>query len=381
MTGPVSSAPAVPPVKHAYVGAYTRGPMGGRATTAGAGISLCRVAPDTGALTVIATFPSDNPSFLALHPTLPVLYAVNETADHEERRRGSIVAYSIDRDSGHLSELNRQDSGGANPAHLAVAPSGQHLVVANYSSVTFSLFPLAVDGEVRPASDILHQSGSGPNRERQQEPHPHGIAFDPAGEFVALADLGTDRVLVQRIDPVTDRLLAVSEAATAPGAGPRHLAFHPNGRVLYAINELDSTITAFAYAAASGQIGPILQVVPTVPADAAAESTTAELVIHPSGRFLYGSNRAASGATAPFADSIACFGIDPDDGTLTPLGNVSEGIAVPRHIALDPSGAWCYACNQGGDTIVQFRVDPASGGLTKTGGVLPTESPVCLIFV
>jgi len=359
--------------RFAYVGRYTRGaPDDG-------GITVFAVEPDSGALAPVQTVASDNPSFLALHPSGRFLYAVNETDDFGGRETGSVEAYAVDPAAGDLTLLNRQDSGGAAPAHLAVAPSGAHLAVANYGGATFTLLPIAADGRLDPVSGTIRQAGSGPDRGRQEAPHPHAVAFDPAGRFLAAADLGTDQVRVFRIDPAGG-LLPVSEATPAPGAGPRHLAFHPTLPLLYVINELDATITLFPYDGATGQLGAAVQSVSTLPAGFAGPRSTAEIAVHPSGRFLYGSNRGVEGATDPVADSIAAFAVDPASGGLTPLGHATDGIDMPRHFALDPTGARLYACNQDTDSIVQFAVDGATGALTPTGQATATPTPVCLLF-
>lgn len=357
------------------------GTSGGDSAAGGVlGIGRFAVDAASGALSPLGTTASDNPSFLALHPRLPVLYAVNEVADGDAAGSGWVAAYAIDRATGGLTAIGRQASAGAGPAHLAVDAAGGHLVVANYGGATFALLPIAADGRLEAASDVVRQTGSGPNRDRQGEPHPHGVAFDPGGRFVATADLGIDQVAIFAIDRGAGRLRPVAEAATAPGAGPRHVAFHPNGTFLYAINELDATIAGFPFDPASGAIGPAIAAVPTLPAAAAAESTTAELAFHPSGRFLFGSNRSQPEATAPLADSIVGFAVDPDDGRLSLIGHAAEGISVPRHFALDPSGAWLYACNQGGDSIVQFAIDAATGELRGTGRSVATPAPACLVF-
>ncbi len=368
------------PARFAYVGSYTRGAPGGGGAAPGVGISVFAVDADSGALTPVQVVPSDNPSFLALGPAQRALYAVNEIDDFEGGGTGSVEAYAIDAATGELALLNRVDAAGAIPAHLAVDPAGDHLVVANYVGATFVVLPISADGRLLPASDVVEQTGSGPNPDRQEAPHPHAVVFDPAGRFVAAADLGTDQVLVFRLDPAAGTLSPVDEAAMAPGAGPRHLAFHPNGRLLYVINELDATITVLPYDPATGALGDPIQTVSTVPADFAGDKSTAEIAVHPSGRFLYGSNRGQEGATAPEADSIAGFAIDPGSGELSLLGYATEGIDFPRNFAIDPTGTWLYVCNQQGDSIVQFRIDPTTGELAATGVVTQTPTPVSLVF-
>jgi 6-phosphogluconolactonase len=361
----------------AYAGSYTRGEPGG--DTAGPrGISIFAVDAGTGALAFIETVPTDNPSWVALHPTQQFLYAVNEIDDYEGEASGSVEAYAVDPATGALTLLNEQSSEGLYPAHLTVDPSGAFAVVADYSG-PFVVLPIAADGSLEPASDIVQNTGTGPNAERQEMSHPHAVVFDPAGQYLATADLGIDMVQIFRLDP-TGQLEPVSEAAVAPGAGPRHIAFFPDGRFLYVTNELDATVTAFAYDAASGTISEEIQTVSTVPEDFTDPKSTAEIAVHPSGRFLYVSNRGAEGAVSPVASSIAGFTIDEASGELTPIEHTSEGIDVPRNFTIDPSGTWLYACNQQGDSIVQFAIDQTTGQLSATGQVTETPTPVCIVF-
>ena len=208
--------------RFAYVGTYTRDAPGGGGTATAEGISVFAVAPGTGALSLVETIPSDNPSFLALDPAQNVLYAVNEIDDFEGGGNGSVEAYAIDPATGQLSLINREDVGGAIPAHLAVDPTGSDVVVANYVGGNFTVLPIREDGGLDPVSDSVQNTGSGPNAERQEAPHPHVVVFDPVGGFVATADLGIDLVQVFRLDTTTGELEPVSEVSVAPGAGPRH---------------------------------------------------------------------------------------------------------------------------------------------------------------
>jgi 6-phosphogluconolactonase len=361
----------------AYVGSYTRGDLEGDAPGP-RGISIFAFDAGTGALAFIETVPTDNPSWVALHPTGSFLYAVNEIDDYEGEASGSVEAYGVDPATGALTLLNEQSSEGLYPAHLTVDPSGAFAVVADYSG-PFVVLPIAADGTLEPASDIVQNEGTGPNAERQEMSHPHAVVFDPAGQYLATADLGIDMVQIFRLDPA-GQLVPVSEAATAPGAGPRHIAFFPDGRFLYVTNELDATVTAFAYDAASGTIGDEIQTVSTVPDDFTDLKSTAEIAVHPSGRFLYVSNRGAEGAVSPLASSIAGFTIDAASGELTLIDYFADGIDVPRNFAIDPSGTWLYACNQQGDSIVQFAIDQTTGQLSATGQITETPTPVCIVF-
>ncbi|MEZ4733004.1 MAG: lactonase family protein [Caldilineaceae bacterium] len=362
----------------AYVGTYTRSAPGGWSDAAEqnhpTGIAVFAFDPDTGELTPVQTVPSENPSFLALHPSQQYLYAINEIADYEGQDAGSVEAYAIDSATGELTLLNRQAVGSI-PAHLAVDPTGRYLVVGNYIGATFNVLPINEDGSLEPASETITQTGSGPH-ERQEAPHPHAVVFDPGGNYIATADLGIDTVEVFQLGEGT--LTKVSEATVAPGSGPRHLTFHPSGRYLYVINELTGAITAFAYDATTGQIGEELQTIGTVPEDFPEHRSTAEILVHPSGQFLYGSNRKFE--DHPLADSIVAYQIDEATGELTLIGHTTEGIQFPRAFNFDPTGAWLYALNQKGDTIVQFAIDQATGELTATGQVTAAPVPVSIVF-
>lgn len=355
--------------RYAYVGSYTKDPPGGGSDNP-VGLSVFRVDPDTGAFTLIQQVPSANPSFVALHPSGRFLYVVNEIDDYGGSRAGSAEAYAISPGTGTISLLNRQSVVGHIPAHLAVDPSGRHLVVANYMGGNFVALPIEADGRLGPASGEFANKGSGPDPERQEAPHPHAVTFDPAGRYIATADLGIDKVQILRLEG--GRLFLVSEASMAPGAGPRHVAFHRDGRILYVLNELNATITALEYDPATGELGRGLQTVATEPAGYAGPQSTAEIAVHPDGRFLYASNRGHN--------SIASFGIDPSSGLLSPIGHTTAGIAFPRNFAIDPGGTWLYVANQKGDDIVQFRIDRETGRLTPTGTVTRSITPVAIVF-
>ena len=384
--GARQASPAASPVapgavaRFAYVGTYTREAPGGGGAATPVGISVFTVDAATGALALVQTVPSDNPSFLALDPSQRFLYAINEIDDFEGAETGSIEAYAIDPATGELSLINREDVGGPIPAHLAVDPTGGFVVVGNYVGANYVVLPIRDDGGLAPVSGTIEQTGSGPNQERQEAPHPHAVTFDPAGRFVATADLGIDKVQVFRLDPATGQLEPVSEASMAAGAGPRHLAFHPDGDYLYVINELNATVSVLPYDAASGQLGDEIQSISTVPDGFVGTKSTAEIAVHPSGRYLYGSNRGFPDAPAPEANSIVAYAIDPASGELALLGHTTDGIDFPRNFAIDPTGTWLYVCNQQGDSIVQFAIDPATGGLTATGQVTETPTPVCIAF-
>ena len=347
-----------------WVGTYT-GPKS-------EGIYAFRFDAATGALTplgIAARTPS--PSFLALHPNGRFLYAVNETHDGPSKS-GSVTAFEIDSATGRLSALNSQPSHGADPCHLAIDATGHFLVVANYSSGTNAVFPIGADGRLGDAVSVRVDEGSGPNKDRQEGPHAHAVVFDSANRHLIAVDLGTDQLLVYRFDAASGKLSPADPPAlhVVPGSGPRHFAFHPDGRHAYAINEMASTITPLVWNAATSSLTAGAPV-STLPAGFKGSSTTAEIALDQHGRFLYGSNRGH--------DSIAVYKVGPS-GALTLAGHASTRGKTPRHFALDPTGAWLIAANQDSDSLAVFKVDPATGGLTPRGDLASVGSPVCVLF-
>ncbi len=309
-----------------------------------------------------------NPSFIEIHPASQFLYAVSEGDG-----AGSVSAFSIDPDTGDLKALNQQPSGGAGPCHVSIDHAGRNVLVANYGSGSVSVIPIRPDGSLGKPTGFAQHTGSGPNPGRQKGPHAHSVNVSPDDRFAFVADLGIDKVMIYRLDVEAGTITPNDPpfAALAPGAGPRHFAFHPQGRYAYVINELNSTMTAFAYDPASGALTEV-QTVPTLPSGFTGSSTCAEVRVHPSGRFLYGSNRGH--------DSIVVYRIDPGEGTLTLVEHQTADIKTPRNFNVDPSGAFCLVANQGSDSVVVFRIDPQSGSLKPTGHRVPVGRPVCLRF-
>jgi 6-phosphogluconolactonase (cycloisomerase 2 family) len=352
-----------------YVGSYTKNPPGGGSGNP-TGLSVFRFNPQGGALIPVQQVPSANPSFVALDPSKRFLYVINEIGDYEGKKSGSIEAYSIDPNAGTLKFLNRQPLNSPGPAHLAVDPTGRYVVVAVYGGGEFVVLPIETDGRLGTASSVLKDTGTGPNKARQEAPHPHSVVFDPNGRFIAAADLGIDKVQIFRLgNGVLERM---SEASVAPGAGPRHLAFSRDGKVLYVIDEINATITVFAYDPATGKIGQTLQTISTEPPGYSGPHSTAEIAVHPSGKFLYASNRGAQ--------SIAGFRIDASTGKLSVIGHANQGVNYPRNFVIDPSGKWLYVANQIGDSIVQFEINPDTGELRPTGHVTASITPVAMVF-
>ncbi len=345
-----------------YVGTYTETLMGN-----GEGIYVFQFDAATGSLSPVQTVTGiANPSYLTTSADGANLYAVNEGDD------GCVVAFTRDTSTGELTRLNAQKTHGAHPCFVRLDSSGKFVLVPNYNGENVAVFPLATDGQLEPASSVVAHHGSSINPDRQREPHPHMISPTPDGAYILVTDLGTDEIVVYTLDPdgKLDRADTVpSSVRTAPGAGPRHFAFSPNGRNLYVINELSSTIATFSYV--DGHILP-LQSLSTLPADFDGESTCAQIVVSPDGRFVYGSNRGH--------DSITIFAIDPDSGQLTLVDCESTLGKEPRNFTIDPTGNWLLAGNQLSSTLATFRRDTATGKLTPVGEPIAVPTPVAIHF-
>ncbi|HLI33746.1 MAG TPA: lactonase family protein [Terriglobia bacterium] len=317
---------------------------------------------------------SDNPSFLAVDPSERFLYAVNETDNYEGHKTGAVSAFAIDRQSGKLTFLNQVASRGTAPCYVSLDHTGKYVLVANYGSGSVAVFPVLADGSLGKASAFDQHTGHSVNPKRQEGPHAHSISVSPDNRFALAADLGLDELLVYRFDPASGSLQPNDPpfAKVAPGAGPRHFAFSPNGKFVYVISEMGSTLTAFTYDASRGALHEF-QAISTLPRDYHGESTGAEIEVHPSGKFLYASNRGD--------DSIAVFRVNARSGKLTPIEYVSTRGKTPRNFAIDPTGSYLFAANQDSDTVVLFRINQETGRLTPTGQVLKISSPVCVVFV
>lgn len=317
-----------------------------------------------------------NPSFLAVHPNRKFLYAVSEISDPAQGSTGGVTALAIDNASGKLQPLNAQSSQGAGPCHLVVDHSGRSVLVANYGGGSVAALPVGEDGKLSPAAAKMQHAGNSVNPDRQKEPHAHSINVSPDNRFAVAADLGLDKVLVYKFDPATSTLTPNDppSASLAPGSGPRHAAFHPNGKLLYVINEILCTLTTFAYDAERGVLTE-LQTLPTLPSadPLKPEYSTAEVQVHPSGKFVYGSNRGH--------DSITVFAVDPEKGALTYVDNHATRGKTPRGFGIDPTGNFFLAGNQDSGTIAVFRIDQKTGRLAPIGDLLEVGSPVCVKFV
>ena len=350
-----------------YIGTYTRGES--------KGIYIYKMDLDSGALTPVGVIDAGpNPSFLAVHPDHRFLYAVNEIAEYEGEKTGSIAAFSIDPTTGRLDFLNRQTSQGALPCHLVVDAAGKNVLLANYIGGSVSVLPILDGGKLGRATSVRQHQGSSVNPSRQTGPHAHSINLDRANRFAVTADLGLDKVLVYRFEGATGKLTPNDPPSVSlkAGAGPRHFAFHPSKPYAYVINELDSTVTTFTYDSNLGVLESI-QTLSTLPERFEGVSHTAEVQVHPSGRFAYGSNRGH--------DSIAMFKVDDATGKLTSIGHEPTGGKTPRNFGIDPSGRYLIAANQDSDTLVVFRIDPAAGRLQSTGIVIDVPAPVCVKMI
>lgn len=369
------------PARFAYVGTYTQGAPGGWSDAAEAvhpdGLCVFKVSPD-GDFTLIQTVVSTNPAFVILHPSQHALYVANETSNFEGRKDGSLESYTIDSGTGKLTLLNRASSMGSLPAHMAINPDGKYLLLANYGSGNIVAIRLHEDGSLGDPVGMIQNQGSGPSAGRQETSHPHAVTFDPSGRYIAVADLGTDQIMILALNDTG--LTHISEAKVTPGSGPRHVAFHPNGKVLYVINELAGSITGFTFDPATGVLGKEIQTIATLPVDFPANGNkgAAGIIVHPSGKFLYASNRKFE--NHPMADSIVAYRIDQVTNILTLIGYTIEGIICPRAINCDLTGQWLYALNQKGDTIVQFAINHETDDLIPTGIVVRVKVPVSIAF-
>ncbi|MFH1566517.1 MAG: lactonase family protein [Gemmatimonadota bacterium] len=344
-----------------YVGTYTNDPA--------EGIYHLRLDPASGALEAAgATKPVANPFFLRADSRRRRLYATTGPDESSTDPAGGVIAFAIDPGSGALTRLNQQSSEGAMPCYLDLTADGRSLLVGNYTSGSVALLPVDADGRLQPASCTIQHQGSGADPSRQEGPHVHSVVLDPAGHLAFAADLGTDQIMAYRLDAGALTAANPPFARVQAGAGPRHLAFHPNQRFAYLANELDNTFSVFAYDASRGALSAI-QTISMLPAGHAGTAYAADLKILPSGDFLYGSNREHN--------SIVICRIDPGTGRLALVGH-QPCPAWPWNLAIDPSGAILLAACQRADCVVSYRIDCQTGGLAPTGHQVSVPKPVCL---
>lgn len=347
-----------------YVGTWTEGQDDG-------GIHVLELDPSTGALSSQhPVTPAVNPSYLTLSPDGRYLYSVNQTTD-----AASVSAYEVDEATGALTVLNTVPAGGASPCYISIDASGEWVLVANYVSGTVAVFPVRADGSLGPPTDRVQHTGSSVHPERQTAPHAHYFDVDPSNRFALAVDLGIDQVRIYPLDTERGRIeeQRVRDVTTPPGTGPRHLDFHPNGQYAYLVGELTGTVTAYRYDPDKGQMDA-LQTISSLPEGFDGTNKSADIHVHPSGAFLYASNRGD-------ADSIVIYAIDPDDGTLSLVGHQDEAVEWPRNFAIDPSGQFLLVANRHANRITVFRIDEETGALTFTGHAADVPEPMCIKFL
>jgi len=314
-----------------------------------------------------------SPSFLAVAPDRKHLFCVCEIDSFKGTKAGGVASFALDARSGELKPINQQSSGGAGPCHVVCDKYGKHVLVANYGGGSVAVLPVGPDGKLGEASCFVQHTGSGADKTRQEGPHAHSANLDADNRFAIVADLGLDKLFVYRFDPAAGKITPNDPpfVEMAPGSGPRHFAFHPNGKFAYANEEMASTLTALSYDASKGEF-KVLNTLSTLPEPTKGNST-AETVVHPNGKFVYTSNRGHN--------SIAIFAIDEATGQIKALGHQGEGIKTPRNFNIDASGKWMVVANQDGDSLIVFAIDPETGMLKPTGQKVEVGSPVCVKFV
>jgi 6-phosphogluconolactonase len=352
-----------------YVGTYTNG-------SKSKGIYRVEYDPATGALAnpIVAATTVD-PSFLAIHPNAKFLYACNEVSDFDKKKNnGAIAAFAIDGKTGKLDLLNQQPTDGAAPCHLVCDKAGKHVLGANYTGGSACVYEILEDGKLGKRTAFVQHEGSGPDKSRQEKPHAHSINLDKANRFAFVADLGLDKVMIYQFDPKKGTLTANDppSATVPPKGGPRHFAFHPSGKFAYTNNEMGLAVTAMTYDADKGTLTPV-QTITTLPkGESKKGASTAEVQVHPSGQYVYVSNRGHN--------SIAIFGVEADSGKLVVIGHQDKGIKTPRNFCIDPAGKFLVVANQDGDSLVVFRIDEKSGELQPTEHRIDVPRPVCVRF-
>jgi 6-phosphogluconolactonase len=357
-----------------YVGTYTEKILFGTGQIfegQGEGIHLYGLDPARGTLNPLYTARGiENPSYLAFHPNRRFLYAVNELKNYNGEATGTLSAFTLDLLSGQLEFINRVATHGTDPCHVTVDRTGNFALVANFASGSIAVLPIRGDGRLEDASDVIQHRGFSKDPVRQSGPHAHSVTLEPSNRYAYVPDLGLDKLMIYRFDAEEGKLKAHDQPwlETKPGAGPRHFVFHPDGSYAFLINELDSTIVSLDYDKESGTVKEI-QTVPALPESFRGNSTCADIMVEPSGDFLYGSNRGH--------DSIVIYRIDGSSGKLTLVGHESTRGKTPRSFTIDPSGTFLFAANQDTDSIVSFRIDRRSGRLTP-GGKISAPTPVCL---
>ncbi|WP_321477103.1 lactonase family protein [uncultured Paludibaculum sp.] len=364
LVSPLVAAPALMADRNdslLYIGAYT--------SAKNKGITVARFDKATGAISEMSTAAeTPNPTFLELHSNGKWLYAINEVSNFGGKKEGSVDAYSIDKASGKLTLLNQVSSKGAGPCHVSLDRGGRMVMIANYGSGSVASYKIEADGKLSEAVSFFQHEGKGPVAGRQAGPHAHSVNVTPDNRYAVACDLGTDEIRIYKLDPGKGSMEKHKVVNTAPGSGPRHFAWHPKKMFGYVVNELNSTVTVFLYAP-DGNLEEI-QSVSTLPEGYRNENSPAEVRVHPSGKFLYASNRGE--------DTIAVFVIDPATGKLSPVDRTLTQGGTPRNFYIESTGRWLLAANQKTDNIIVFAIDQKTGKLQNTGKGIIVGQPVCL---
>lgn len=345
------------------VGTYTKGKS--------EGVYVYDFNSGTGEAKMVSVAKTSNPSYVAVAPGQKYVYAVNENNNHGNG--GAVTAFSFDKNSGSLRQLNEEPSGGDDPCYISIDKTGRWAVIANYSSGTVSVLPVNRDGKLGNPQTVIHDEGHGTNPQRQEGPHAHMALFSPDNHYVLTTDLGTDKIMTYAFDEASGKLkaLATPFVKLPDGTGPRHMAFHPNGKWLYLAQEMGGTVTAFNYAA--GKLKPF-QTITTLPKDFKQTFTAADIHVSPDGKYLYASTR-------DMANIITIYKIDPSSGHLTMVGTQSTIGKTPRNFNFDPSGNYLLVANQNTDDIIVFKINHQTGLLTNTGKRIAVGSPVCIKWI
>lgn len=348
-----------------FVGTYTE-----HEGSQSKGIYIYRMDPSTGELTFEREVKGvRNPSYLEFHPKKNFLYAINEVQSFAGEEAGGVSALAIDPTSGEVTLLNAYSSRGKDPCYISIEQTGRFALVANYSSGNVSMLPIRPDGQLGPATDVVQHSGSSVDPERQREPYAHCIRPDPTNRFAIATDLGADKLMIYRMDLENGKLNEHAEVKVRPGAGPRHLIFHRNGKYMYVLNELNSTLIVYRYDREAGSLEEI-QTISTLPQGYTGKNLCADL--HISGNYLYASNRKH--------DSLAWYLLDEDTGRLSYEGEIPSGGREPRGFAIDPTGSFVLATHERSDNVVLFKIDRETGKLLSTGYEVKVSQPVCVKF-
>lgn len=351
-----------------FVGTYTGG------DSISKGVYSCEFDAETGKLSEpVLAAELINPSFLAIHPSGRYLYAVNEVSEGPGRGNGAVTALTINAD-GTLTKINHQASEGGAPCHCNVDATGTNLLIANYGGGNVAVYPISEDGSLKPVSCNIQHEGSSVDKSRQEAPHAHSINISSDNKFAYAADLGLDKIMIYKLDAEAHTLSPANQPAAlvTPGGGPRHFSIHPSGKFAYTNNEMTMVVTGFSRNSEDGSLKAI-QEISTIPAGFDGRKSTAECVVHPSGKFLYVSNRGH--------ETITAYTIDQETGLLTYVENEPTGGKEPRNFFIDPSGKWLLAENQNSDTVYVFSIDQQTGALKPTGDFVTVGRPVCIRMV